>query len=261
MSVVVTVAIPSSAFPLGTLLESDPATHLSVEAVVPTVDEPLPYLWIPGGSSAITDRLEQIPVVAAASIVDEVDETLLVRVRWTDGVDGVLESIHRADGIVTSAEGRADRWTVRIRFPGYDELSAFYGDCSENGVDVELLEVHEPATLDQRSRYGLTTGQRDLVVAAYEAGYFDVPRETTLVELGDELEISDSAVSQRLRRGLAALISATLVAEDGGEFDDGAVGDHTGDGGDSGTDLESSATHERTPGSESEGESDDDAGT
>ncbi|ARS91160.1 helix-turn-helix domain-containing protein [Natrarchaeobaculum aegyptiacum] len=243
MSVVATVAVPASAFPLGTLLESDPAVHLSVEAVVPTADEPIPYLWVPDGTDEITDRLEEIPVVAAATVVDEFEETLLVRIGWTDGVNGVLESIRRADGIVTSAEGRTDRWTFRIRFSNYDALSTFYVECSKHDVEVELLEVYEPTTPEQNRRYGLTAGQRDLVIAAYEAGYFDVPRETTLVELGEELEISDSAVSQRLRRGLAALIGATLVAEDDGglihdpfaEFDDD---------GSAGSDVESSVAHE-----------------
>lgn len=246
MSVVATVAVPASAFPLGTLLESDPEIHLSVEAVVPTADEPIPYLWVPGGSDKITHRLEEIPVVTAATVVDEVDETVLVRLRWSDGINGVLESIRRADGIVTTAEGRTDRWTFRIRFPSYDALSTFYGSCSETGVDVELLEVHEPATPGQNRRYGLTSGQRDLVVAAYEAGYFDVPRRTTLVELGEELEISDSAVSQRLRRGLAALIGATLVAEDDGGFEHDLFSEIVEADGGSRSDGGSSVAHEST---------------
>lgn len=235
MSVVATVAVPASAFPLGTLLESDPEVHLSVEAVVPTTDGLVPYLWIPDESVSIVDRLAETPVIATATVVDEVDDALLVRVRWTDRVNGLLESIRRTDAVVSSAVGTADRWRFRIRFPNYDALSAFYAACSENDVGVELLELHEPVTSEQHRRYGLTTGQRDLVVAAYEAGYFDVPRETTLVELGDELEISDSAVSQRLRRGLAALISSTLVTDeetspdrDRFPIDDGVFG-HRGD--------------------------------
>lgn len=217
MSVVATVAVPAESFPLDTVLELDPETDLSVGAIVPTTDRLVAYLWIPDETESVTDRLEATPVVATATVVDEVDGTLLVRIAWTDRATGLFESIRRASASVIGASGTGEHVTFRMRFPSYDSLSTFYAACCARDVDVELLELHEPVTPGKRRRYGLTSGQRELVLAAHEAGYFDVPRGTTLVELGEELEISDSAVSQRLRRGLAALIESTLVADTGSE--------------------------------------------
>ncbi|WP_394324795.1 helix-turn-helix domain-containing protein [Halopiger xanaduensis] len=214
MSVIATVSIPASEFPLGSVLDADRDATVSVETTVPADEGSLPYLWVPADvADSVVDELDDNGNVTDAAVVDELEDSALVRVEWDDRLDGVLEAIRSSDAIVTSAAGTASQWTFRLRFPSYEDLSEFYTACVEDDVSIELAQLHEAVGSDQRRRFGLTNAQRDLVVAAYEAGYFDVPRKTTLVELGERLGISDSAVSQRLRRGLAELISATLVME------------------------------------------------
>lgn len=214
MSVIATVAVPSTEFPLGSLLDAEHNGRLSVETTIPTNEGVIPYIWVPGEvTDGVVDDLTSKPMVAAASVVDEYDDTTLVQIEWTAGVNGILESIRESDAIVTSAVGTTDRWTFRLRFPSYESLSEFYTGSVDRGLSIELVQLHEAVGSSDDRRFGLTEPQRELIAAAYEAGYFDVPRETTLVELGDRLDISDSAVSQRLRRGLDALIGSTLVVD------------------------------------------------
>lgn len=47
--------------------------------------------------------------------------------------------------------------------------------------------------------------QDDLLRSAVQEGYFKVPRETTLVELANQYDISDQEASEQLRRQLDAL--------------------------------------------------------
>jgi predicted DNA binding protein len=49
---------------------------------------------------------------------------------------------------------------------------------------------------------------------AFERGHFPVPRETSLADLGEEIGVSDTAVSERLRRGIATLLSTTIEKPD-----------------------------------------------
>ena len=46
---------------------------------------------------------------------------------------------------------------------------------------------------------------------AFEAGYYDIPRDATLEDIADELEISRQALANRLRRGYRNLIGTTLM--------------------------------------------------
>lgn len=224
MSVIATVSIPATEFPLGSVLESerDRDATVTVETTVPADEGCLPYLWVPADvADSVVDELDDNGNVTDAAVVDELEESVLVKIEWDDRIDGVLEAIRGSDAIVTSAAGTPSQWTFRLRFPSYEDLSEFYTVCVEDDVSIELVQLHEAVGSDHRRRFGLTDAQRDLVVAAYEAGYFDVPRKTTLVDLGERLGISDSAVSQRLRRGLAELIDATLVVEPHSRSSDG----------------------------------------
>lgn len=214
MSVIATVSIPATEFPLGSLLDSDLDATVTVETTVPTSEDVIPYLWVPlEVVDSVREELETKPRVNDVSVVDELDDSALVKIDWADRVNGVLESIRQHEIIVTSAVGTPDQWLFRLRFPSYEDLSAFYSNCVDRDISLELVQLHEAVDPDSQCRFGLTNAQRDLVVSAYEAGYFDIPRRTTLVELGERLGISDSAVSQRLRRGLAALISSTLAVD------------------------------------------------
>jgi hypothetical protein len=47
----------------------------------------------------------------------------------------------------------------------------------------------------------LTETQRELLVTAVEAGYYDTPRRSTLTDLADELGMAKSTVSETLHRG------------------------------------------------------------
>lgn len=56
----------------------------------------------------------------------------------------------------------------------------------------------------------LTDKQRETLALALREGYYERPRETDLSNLADRLDISKSAVSQRLRTAEIKLIKAAL---------------------------------------------------
>lgn len=64
------------------------------------------------------------------------------------------------------------------------------------------------ATVQQR--WDLTPAQAEALRAAFEAGYFAVPREATAAEVADGLGISKSAFLERLRRGQSALLEQVV---------------------------------------------------
>lgn len=50
------------------------------------------------------------------------------------------------------------------------------------------------------------------MVAALEAGYFDVPREVTLTEFAEQQDLLHQAISEQLRRATRQLTESTLTA-------------------------------------------------
>ncbi len=62
---------------------------------------------------------------------------------------------------------------------------------------------------------GLTDAQYDALVTAYRSGYFEEPRALSLSELAEELGISPTAASGRLRRATKRLVETQLAVTDG----------------------------------------------
>ncbi|MFC4439736.1 MULTISPECIES: helix-turn-helix domain-containing protein [Natrialbaceae] len=100
-------------------------------------------------------------------------------------------------------------WVVRIYLPNRDALAAFREGCQDRDVSFRVRQLQESGSLDDAT-YFLTEQQHEILLLAYYAGYYDIPRRVSQGDLAEQLGISTSAVSQRLRRAVAELITATL---------------------------------------------------
>ncbi|WP_255150157.1 helix-turn-helix domain-containing protein [Halorarius halobius] len=69
----------------------------------------------------------------------------------------------------------------------------------------------------------LTVEERETLRVALQAGYFDVPRTATLVDIADELDRSDVEVSQQIRRGMGTVLRSTDVLSDPAVTADGGT--------------------------------------
>lgn len=79
------------------------------------------------------------------------------------------------------------------------------------GVQLErITSLGEEGDETVRSYWNVTPAQAEALEAAYEMGYFEVPKETTAEAIAAEMELSKSAFLERLRRGQAALLGQAL---------------------------------------------------
>jgi len=62
----------------------------------------------------------------------------------------------------------------------------------------------------------LTDRQRELLLAAVDAGYYDTPRECSLTDLATELDMAKSTVSETLHRA-----EGTIIEEFVADLDEG----------------------------------------
>jgi len=77
-----------------------------------------------------------------------------------------------------------------------DRLSALGEQLDQFDIGYTVDYIHQHVTDEPL----LTDRQRRLVVEAVEAGYYDTPRESSLTELADRLDIAKSTASETLHR-------------------------------------------------------------
>jgi hypothetical protein len=88
------------------------------------------------------------------------------------------------------------------------EFSEFGDRLDASGVRYELLSV---VHRDEGGEGPLTDRQRECLDVAWRLGYFEVPRDCTLAEVADTLDVDTSTVSETIRRGTARVLEQFLV--------------------------------------------------
>lgn len=149
------------------------------------------------------------------------EDRRLVGVEFAEDAHLLAPEVTSRDGFVLEARsaspgGGLRGWYERWLLPDGDALHDIWQQARDEGYDFEVLELRQPGRGDpgEPGPDALTAQQREALVAAFEQGYFKEPRETSLEELAESLDLSPTAVAGRLRRGMKKLIGITLLVDD-----------------------------------------------
>lgn len=128
---------------------------------------------------------------------------------WSRNFRLLFEALTRRRTTVLDAVGRGDRWRLRLLSASSEELRAIESWYADRGLALSIEATRE---VDGRpgSWHGLTTRQYAALVLALERDYWQIPRETNLGAIADELDITHQTLSERLRRGMGTLLEESL---------------------------------------------------
>lgn len=113
----------------------------------------------------------------------------------------------------TDPDSSIDGWWERWLFPSREGLNAVWKRARAEDFQFEIVSINEFHPEGSADTGALTQEQRETLLFAHEEGYFEEPRETSLEELADKMELSSTAVGGRIRRGVNALVKATVVQD------------------------------------------------
>jgi len=217
MSVVLELSVPGSDLSFGSILDIVPGIRIRFDRVVPVGTGSLSYVWVNVPDQATFERAMQRHSAAESfRFLQRENGEYLYRVNWQPKTDPFLRCLDEENVAVLRARGSANRWYFGLRFDTHDDVNHFQRRCSEQDVSISIERVIHESSGEQASTL-LTPCQRQTIALALERGYFDVPRRTTMVELADELGVSDQAVSARIRRAMKRLGQEALL--DAAELD------------------------------------------
>lgn len=223
MATITEIQLPSEEFALSYTLETIGDVNFEVERIAAHDSEMImPYLW---ATSADPTELEQVlaadpSVDAVEKVAQPADNEALYQMEWVESVEALIHILVSEGGTILSAEGHQDGWFMRVLFPNRGALSRTYTFCKENELQFDLERIYN-VDEGKRGRVGLTKAQENAITAAYDHGYYDVPRETNLTGVAAAVGVSHQALSERLRRGHKTLIAnSVVVGRDGSDEED-----------------------------------------
>lgn len=211
MSIIGKFRVPTDIFPLTGTLDAVPDAIIEVERVVAMRTTLTPYFWVSNCElSAFERAAAEDPSIRDVRRLDTHDDAALFTGEWTEQTEAILFVYNEVNAIVLEATGHRDEWRLRVRFENYHSLQEFNEYCQSNGVDFKLDQLFDESDDHRGAQFGLTEKQADVLMTAWELGYFASPRTATLDAVADELGIAKQSASQLLRRAHQTLIRNTL---------------------------------------------------
>lgn len=130
-----------------------------------------------------------------------------------------LAARHLDLGVVfqTQRRGNCHRW--RLLMPSDENVDVFYEKANDHLNDeirftIGRLCDAEQLHYDSLATVSMPPEQRETLRAAIEYGYYETPRDITISELADVLDVPQSTVSYRLRQAEAQLAKGYLHRSD-----------------------------------------------
>lgn len=174
-------------------------------------------LSIRGDASDVLDAVENR--VGVRDRIERGDRTLVVTAGCLREQEGTVETYLRRHGCLLVPPLRYGRGAKRCRVLALDpaDLTTLYRDLlEERSVTVESKRsideptVETPATGAGISRPQLSARQRDALTAAFDGGYYDLPRGTTTAEIATELGVGRRTAEEHLRRAERKIMTAVV---------------------------------------------------
>ncbi|WP_340099740.1 PAS domain S-box protein [Salinibaculum salinum] len=133
--------------------------------------------------------------------------------RATLNGDTVAGTLLESGGIPQHVEAHADYTRAVVRLPQQLSVREFLARVQKTYPETELRSRHERTNTETGDSIRFTLGaeltdrQREVLVTAYESGFFESPRETTGAELADLLDVSQPTVTHHLREAQRRLFA------------------------------------------------------
>jgi predicted DNA binding protein len=212
MSVIIELNVPAGEFELGRVLELQQGGVITVDTMVPMGENAIPFFTVHDDVRETFEKsVGDHPTVTSITRVNSSNGSTLFALDWDVSRDRFFEALSVADAHILEATGHQRTWSFELRFPSHDALTEFQKFCDDANITLDIKRVYNPTKPDAGPWYGLTHPQRQTLTRAVEGGYYSIPRKLSTKELAAEFDISDQAVTERLRRAIVTLVENTLL--------------------------------------------------
>ena len=117
--------------------------------------------------------------------------------------------ISKSESIIFSAKPLSvHHISYRLLMPSEKSLDELVETLIDANMDVTVTKKQDYKVPEQ-----LTKRQMEIILSAYNRGYFDVNRKITLTRLSEEFGIRPSSLEDILRRGLKKVVEYYISAE------------------------------------------------
>lgn len=173
-----------------------------------------PFLVEHEDRSRLEAALTEDATVASHDLVEWTDTKGIYYIEHTEETRLISTVVTEVNGFLLHTESKDSGWLVRLLLPDRAALNTVWEYARAEDIRLEIIEIHPNDEVETEMTYGLTDEQEAALTLAYERGYFSEPRDVSLGDVAEEMDLSSTAMSGRLRRGMRNLIATTIADRD-----------------------------------------------
>lgn len=214
MSLIAECQLHAPDLPFSNVVASIPDLTLELESMEQPRSGPL-VLFIRATAPAfdgLDGALEGSPFLREYFLISEIGSMRLYQFVLTISRPSFVDEIVTRKRFPERVTMRAGGVYVKQQFADRDEFASWRELHRNAGVSVHLDRLYESTSTDA-DLIGVSDKQREALLTAYECGYFAVPQQASLDDVAAELDISLSALAERLHRAQAHLIEHFFHAD------------------------------------------------
>lgn len=206
--------LPAEDFALAELFERIPDARAECEPAVANPDDhALLVVRTDEQQRAVDTVVQSDPSMVAVERFGERPNGCTYRVTWKDQPQQLIQRLVAGDITLLSARGRGGEWKLRVLAPDRDGIARVHEIMDELGCGSDWRRITCFDGSRGSNHADLTEKQREALLEAFEAGYYNIPRDATMSEVADDLGISHQTLSERFRRAYKHLIATELVVD------------------------------------------------
>ena len=158
----------------------------------------------------VADLLKGELLIEAQVLEKQKNGAYIVFMRGGPSLSSLLSSIGVDSGYLYTPIGIGDG-KIRISYLGSEEqVKDFMEKVDTIGIHYRVLQLADASFSLTSPLNLLTEKQRDVLLAAYRMGYYDIPRKVTTEDLARKLNVVDSTVVEHLRKAEQRLIKQII---------------------------------------------------
>lgn len=202
--------LPAEEFALAGLFEQVPDARVEIDPLVASpADHTLIVIHSDGSRQAIDAALRSDPTVGAVECFAERAEKWIYQITWQSRPHQLIQRLVDVGVSILSIQGQEGQWNLRVLSSDRDGIAQAHDALEDLGCTADVLSISTFSGNAERST--LTDDQHEAVVTASKEGYYNIPRDITLEDLANDLDVSHQALSERLRRAHGELVDRVLI--------------------------------------------------
>ena len=149
------------------------------------------------------------PDVLHYDIPEQEDGLVYLHCNVSEPLDGLLSALQESEVVMTMPIEFLSDDRLRLTFIGEHEPLQRILNMTAEYTDIEIERIDEYGSEDHLSSM-LTDRQREILTAAVERGYYEVPRQATIRDIADEVGLSVATVGEHLQKIEARILSGSV---------------------------------------------------